>query len=443
MINRLLQLGLHPALSFQQQNKIRVFNTACTLVLAIFFFYFVFALLSGFYLAVGISVFFIATIIAALYLVHLRRYSAAFHTGVISSFVFLNGYTLLFGNDSKSYIYFLFMPVACTILFDRINTILKYVALSTLCLLLNVFFIETLPPYYRLGDMWYFGYPNLVFAVVLIFMGLRVFKTENLDYAALIEEQKHRLQEKNQEMTDSIGYARRIQYTLLAGTQLLEAGLPEHFVLFKPKDIVSGDFYWAVKKENLFYLAVCDSTGHGVPGAFMSLLNISFLNEAVNEKNIAEPHEVLNHVRRRLIENISQEGARDGMDAILLCYDKQNNLLTYSAAHNAPVLVRGGRGQALAKDKMPVGEGEKKESFTLRHIALQPGDCLYLGTDGYADQFGGPQGKKFKARQLEELLLSHHRQPMAEQERLLMTAFEAWRGSLEQVDDVCLIGVRF
>jgi serine phosphatase RsbU (regulator of sigma subunit) len=256
------------------------------------------------------------------------------------------------------------------------------------------------------------------------------------------EEQKDIIEEKQKEIVDSINYAKRIQYTLLANDKLLWANLNSNFVFFKPKDIVSGDFYWATKKENRFYLACCDCTGHGVPGAFMSLLNISFLNEAIIEKNIVEPNEVLNHVRKRLIENISQSGAQDGMDAILICMDKTNHTISYSAAHNAPVLIQNGAIKNLPYDKMPVGKGEKTDSFTLFTIDFQKGDSLYLFTDGYADQFGGRKGKKFKYKQLEELLLAIEKQSAKEQQQILLQKFEEWRGNLEQVDDVLVIGIK-
>jgi serine phosphatase RsbU (regulator of sigma subunit) len=390
-----------------------------------------------------VSAFFISSILLSSWLVYSRKYSIAFHLAIICGFIFVSAFTLLFGAESKSYFYFLFMPVASTLLFDSIKIMVKYMVISAVFLVANVAFVEHVPPYYDVTGLWYFWYPNMVFTVLLIFMGLRVFKLENQKYAREIEEQKQSLQEKNKEMTDSINYARRIQYTLLAHKDVLAANLPEHFVLFKPKDIVSGDFYWATRKNNLFYLGVCDSTGHGVPGAFMSLLNISFLNEALNEKNITEPHRVLSHVRKRLIEHISQEGAKDGMDAILICYDRDQQLLTYAAANNAPILIRRNALQNLPKDKMPVGQGERTDDFTLHALSPQAGDSLYLVTDGYADQFGGPLGKKLKSRQLEKLLLAHHHQPAAKQEELLQREFLDWKGHLEQVDDVCILGIKF
>jgi serine phosphatase RsbU (regulator of sigma subunit) len=250
------------------------------------------------------------------------------------------------------------------------------------------------------------------------------------------------------ETIDSINYAKRIQYALLANNELLKASLTQHFVMFKPKDIVSGDFYWATEHQGKFYLAVCDSTGHGVPGAFMSLLNIGFLSEAIKENNIEKPNEILNYVRKRLIESIGNNGQQDGMDGILICFDNRSSppKIVYSAANNAPVLISnnnlGTECVELPKDKMPVGEGEKKDSFTLHTINIQKGDTLYLYTDGYADQFGGPKGKKFKYKNLNELLLSVSGLPFDEQGQQLLAVFENWKGALEQVDDVCVIGIK-
>ncbi len=253
-----------------------------------------------------------------------------------------------------------------------------------------------------------------------------------------VEHQKLLVEEHQKEIVDSITYAKRIQYTLLANKQLLDTNLPKHFVLFKPKDIVSGDFYWATKRDNKFYIAACDSTGHGVPGAFMSLLNISFLNEAVNEKNIFEPNAILNHVRKRLIENM--DGGQDGMDAILVCIE--GDKITYAAANNSPAIIKNGTLISLEADKMPVGKGENLAPFSLRNIDVEKGDCLYLYTDGYADQFGGPKGKKFKYKQLDELLVSISILSPVEQSEMLNQRFEEWKGNLEQVDDMLVIGIK-
>ena len=270
-------------------------------------------------------------------------------------------------------------------------------------------------------------------------------KNDALQSANLeISHQKEIIEEKQKEIVDSINYAKKIQYALLAHDNLLSKNLPEHFVLFKPKDIVSGDFYWATEHHGKFYFAVCDSTGHGVPGAFMSLLNIGFLSEAIKEKNIFMPNEILNYVRTRLIESIGSDGQQDGMDCILICIDgkTESKTITYAAANNEPILISSNEIISLPKDKMPVGKGERMESFKLQSLSLQEGDVLYLYTDGYADQFGGPKGKKFKYKQLNDLLLANSKKSMNDQSNLLVNEFDKWKGNLEQVDDVCVIGIR-
>jgi len=276
-----------------------------------------------------------------------------------------------------------------------------------------------------------------------IFMSLRRNKKTN----KIISLQKNELEEKNKSIIDSINYAKRIQYTLLAHDEFLSEYLSDYFIYFNPKDIVSGDFYWATKKENKFYLAVCDSTGHGVPGAFMSLLNISFLNEAITERNILEPHEILNYARQKLIDNISKEEQKDGFDGVVMCFEystdgKQVTKVTYAAGNNSPLLISKGNIVELYHDRMPIGIGERKESFKLNTIDVNKGDTIYLFTDGYADQFGGPKGKKFKYKPLNELLVANTQLPLTTQKVIIENTFNEWRGNHEQVDDVCLIGIK-
>jgi serine phosphatase RsbU (regulator of sigma subunit) len=258
----------------------------------------------------------------------------------------------------------------------------------------------------------------------------------------VIEAQKYLVEEKQKEILDSINYAKRIQETLITSRDFFKEHLNEHFIFFKPKDIVSGDFYWGIEKQGLIYLAVCDSTGHGVPGAFMSLLNIGFINEAINEQKLTAPNEIFNTVRKRLEETISKEGQKDGFDGILVCIDKARQQIRYAAANNAPVLVSNGHITELAKDRMPVGKGEKKDAFALHTIHYKSGDVLFLYTDGYADQFGGPKGKKFMYKPLNNLLLETVKNEPERAEQNLNENFEAWKGLLEQVDDVCIMGIR-
>jgi serine phosphatase RsbU (regulator of sigma subunit) len=283
----------------------------------------------------------------------------------------------------------------------------------------------------------------------------------------ITEEQKLIIEEKQKEIVDSINYAKRIQDSLMDNFEPVKKFFSDAFVFLKPKDIVSGDFYWISKRLNnqisidnnttcvseYFFIAVCDSTGHGVPGGFMSLLNIAYLSEAINEKNIYEPSKIFDYVRERLINTISKNEQKDGFDGTIIRFEKKqyfenkafvkaNMEISYAAAYNPPILIRNGELTELNADKMPVGFGERREQFSQNQISLITGDTIYMFTDGYADQFGGPNGKKFKYKQLNQLLLNHCSKTMDDQKSTLDKTFNDWKGDLEQVDDVCIIGIR-
>ncbi len=252
--------------------------------------------------------------------------------------------------------------------------------------------------------------------------------------------------QKNKDITDSINYARRIQESLLASENEMTRFLPDFFIFFRPRDIVSGDFWWITKKEEQVFLCVADCTGHGVPGAFMSLLCISFLNEAVTEKGIQRPDEVFNYVRSRIIASLGTEGSSgnsDGMDGVLCRFDPATLRLSFACANNPLWIIRDGQLIEHKGDKMPVGKFHGEiVPFRLQEVQLQKGDTVYLLSDGYADQFGGASGKKFMYRKLKELLLSNAALPMQEQSALLDRTFYGWKGNLEQVDDVLVTGFR-
>lgn len=286
---------------------------------------------------------------------------------------------------------------------------------------------------------------------IMMFNRFRVTKKQNTIIGLQkqeVESQKHLVEEKQKEILDSINYAKRIQYSLLASDKLLQENLPHHFLFFKPKDVVSGDFYWGSKLSNgNFTLVTADSTGHGVPGAIMSMLNISCLNEAINADKLTQPADILNATRKKIIEHLlndgSADGGKDGMDCSLISFDFKNKKLIYAAANNPIWVIRDKEFIALEADRMPIGKHDKDSiPFTQREFDLQLGDMVYTLTDGFADQFGGPRGKKFMYKQLENLLLSISHESMEIQKQKLEDVFENWKGELEQVDDVCVIGVR-
>jgi len=255
------------------------------------------------------------------------------------------------------------------------------------------------------------------------------------------------IEEKNKDITDSIHSALRIQRAILPTNEEVKRLFPESFVLFKPRDIVSGDFYWISEIGDKTLIAAVDCTGHGVPGAFMSMIGNALLNQIVNEKHITAPCEVLFHLRESIIRSLKQTGAigegKEGMDIALCAIDKKSNTLEFAGAHNPLWIFRkNGEFEEILADKQPIGlQYEELRPFTNHTITLEKGDRLYIFTDGYADQFGGPNGKKFKYKQLQERLVAIGMRPMETQKEILDSAFVEWRGGLEQIDDVLVIGI--
>ena len=265
----------------------------------------------------------------------------------------------------------------------------------------------------------------------------------------LIEEKNKIVEEKNKDITDSIRYAKRLQTAILKPENTLTNYFDDGFVLFKPKDIVSGDFYWFEKFGNLSLIAAADCTGHGVPGAFMSIIGCNLLSQAVNEYAITQPAAILNSINKGLTKVLQQKGdsdsfVTDGMDIALCSFNHDKMIVEYSGAFNPMWLIRNNELIEFTADKFPVGAfiDSQVRLFKCHEIPVQKGDMIYMFSDGYADQFGGPLGKKFKYKPLQALILDNHKKSGSEQKLALANAFESWRGSLEQIDDVLVIGIR-
>lgn len=259
------------------------------------------------------------------------------------------------------------------------------------------------------------------------------------------------IEEKNRSITDSIAYAKRIQSALLLPPAEFKTAFTDHFILYAPKDIVSGDFYWVRKTKNKVWLAIADCTGHGVPGGFMSMLGISYLNEISTEEE--QPAEMLNKLRDKVIESLKQSdesnSTKDGMDIALIMIDTEKMELYFSGAFNSLVLIRTHENSdaeliEYKGDKMPIGIYRKMQNnFTQQKIVLQKNDCLYMFTDGIIDQFGGEKGRKFMKKNLKNWLLENYMQPMKTQKTILTDVFNNWRsGIYEQTDDVLVAGIR-
>jgi ligand-binding sensor domain-containing protein/serine phosphatase RsbU (regulator of sigma subunit) len=331
------------------------------------------------------------------------------------------------------------------------------------------------PPWWK---TWWFRTLAIIIIVAAVWFYIkqreRVLRQRQLELEKTVEERTHEvveqkeiIEEKQKEILDSINYAKRIQRALLASIKLLDENLKtesnkqdkaeDYFVYFQPKDIVSGDFYWASNLSNgNFAVVTADSTGHGVPGAIMSMLNISCLNEAVNGKELTNAADILNHTRTKVIANLandgSAEGGKDGMDCSVICYDFKNLKMNYAAANNPIWVVRKMANEngelvktmiELKPDKMPCGKHDRDhEPFNSYEFDLQKGDLVYALTDGFPDQFGGEKGKKYMYKKLKEFLVENAHYPMEKQYKFLNAEFNYWKQDKEQVDDVLIIGVR-
>ena len=321
--------------------------------------------------------------------------------------------------------------------------------------------VTVLPPWYR--TIW--AYILYVIAlVILIFIVVQLstqrVKRQNqrlevivLERTSEIAEQNNQLEQQKAEITakttdilDSIQYAKRIQTTILPTKTRLNELFDEHFVFYRPKDIVSGDFYWAREIQGITIFSAIDCTGHGVPGSLVSIVGNNGLLRAVNEFKLTEPHQILDKLRDIVVSAFKSEGesdVKDGMDIALCSIDYQSGILKYAGANNECVIIRNGEIFELKPDKQPIGSFIDAKPFTQKEFPLEDGDCIYLYTDGYVDQFGGEKLKKFKSRQFKTMLAGLSHLPMSEQFTVVQKAFDNWKSDLDQVDDVCVFGVRY
>lgn len=292
-----------------------------------------------------------------------------------------------------------------------------------------------------------------ILACVLLMMAgyaVNTYVKRNEAYKIALRKAKLETDQKNQEITDSITYAQKIQEAILPDKKLFNTYLKESFILYKPKDIVAGDFYWTVKTNDKLFVAVADCTGHGVPGAMVSVVCSTALNRCVREFGLKQPAEILEKCRELVIETFASGdySVNDGMDICLIALReiKEDNKdlveLEYSGANNSLYLVRNGLLQTLPADKQPIGKYQYQTAFTNHRLIIEKGTMVYLFSDGYADQFGGQYGKKFKYKPFQDLLVANADREIKKQLVNLNHTFENWRGSLEQIDDVCVIGLR-
>lgn len=273
--------------------------------------------------------------------------------------------------------------------------------------------------------------------------------TERKKTNLLLAAQKKTIERKNKDILDSINYAKHIQDAIFPPRELVKKILPQSFILLKPKDIISGDFYWIEKFNHKTFIAAADCTGHGVPGALLSIIGYNLLSKSINEHGHTKPNKILNElsngISKTLRQSVGKYGVTDSMDIALCVIDRVNNVLEYAGAYNSIYLIRKKELKEIRADRFPIGlfRGEKSKRYTNHRIKLEKGDLIYLFSDGYPDQFGGPLGKKLKYNEFKRILLSIHHLPLSQQKNELDKTIEDWKWKKEeQTDDILIIGIK-
>jgi serine phosphatase RsbU (regulator of sigma subunit) len=332
------------------------------------------------------------------------------------------------------------------ILFKNKRTIYFLFGLNILAFFLVTLYQSTFKPLVLLPEnaQWIYSTFSVLTVFMVIFFIVQYFRSDSEEYEEELEEKNREISQKNTEIIDSITYAKRLQEAILPPPGEITNSVPDSFILYKPKDIVAGDFYFAENKGDYFFVAAADCTGHGVPGAMVSLVCSNALNKAVSELGLIKPGEILDKVTEMVVDTFKKghTDIKDGMDISLCVINTKTRDIAWAGANNPLWYINSEELTEVTANKQPVGKSDNYTSFTTHALQLAKGSLVYLFTDGYADQFGGPKGKKFKYKQLADLILRNKNLPMTEQRNILENTFTSWRGDMEQVDDVCIIGIK-
>lgn len=365
---------------------------------------------------------------------------------VTTSIIF--GLGLAIGKGSGNELFYFPVFIFPAMLFNQMRIILPLSIITLgLFMLQNYLMGVTTPLFYvspeiknTMRHLFYF----IVFCIV--FFEIHYFRNINERFQQLLASKNEEIAFKNREIIDSINYAKRIQEAILLPLHLVKNHLPDSFVVFKPKDIVAGDFYWIEEADGKTIFAVADCTGHGVPGAMVSVVCHNALNSSLREFDLTEPGKMLDKTRDLVISQFSKsrQDVKDGMDISLGTLSYETGKLEWAGANNPLWILRKNSREIeeIKPDKQPVGKGNETHRFTTHTFQLNKGDQIYIFSDGFADQFGGERGKKYKYKPFKDLLLANAHKSMEEQKQLILNEFDVWKRDLEQVDDVCILGVR-
>jgi serine phosphatase RsbU (regulator of sigma subunit) len=452
--------GLSDDLDNAEKKSIRILNRIIAINAILAFIFIIIDLSNSSFEAAIIS--FITFMISPLLFLLIKNkiYNVAKWLILLFIILFISSITILIGNDSGMIVYFIPGVLFPTILFQSKKAV---IVLSSFIIgiLIAVFIINNI--YHPLiiiseKELTFYTLSSLIGCAIITLLIIWHFKSTNSEYEEIIlsnnkdlklynheiNEQKLKLESKNKDITDSINYASRIQQAILPSNQKIEQYIKNFFIFNLPKDILSGDFYWIEAINKRVYFAVADCTGHGIPGSMVSVVCNNALNRSIQEFNLKAPNEILNKTRELVINAFddNEKNIRDGMDISLCCIDKTTNKLLFSGANNPLIIIRKNKLITLEADRQPIGKYSFGKPFSQQEFNLIPKDIIYLYTDGFADQFGGDRGKKYKSAQLLKFLLKNSNLTLRNQKDALANEFKNWKSDHEQIDDVCIMGLK-
>jgi len=450
-MKKIINVGVSPLNDDHLNRKIRISNLISLITILIMSGYTPLAFYYSVWGIVLLDSLFLLLSVFNFALHKMRLHALSFYISCIYGLIYFSIGTIYYGLDSNLPFFLLVMCMIAIVLFDGMYFLKLYILTAILFFFVVFLYMKGRPGIIVFPDdmkkaqemIGIFNLGTLFFVTVVFFL---FFKRDNILFQKTIIEQKKLVQEKQKEIIDSITYAKRIQEAILPPQNYWLNNLPESFILYKPKDIVAGDFYWMEKSGDgkFIFFAAADCTGHGVPGALVSVVCNNALNRSLLEFNLTDTGKILDKTRELVIETFgkSDKEVKDGMDISLCRLNTATYELQWSGANNPLWLIRNNILTELKPDKQPIGNYMDQKPFTSHSISLERSDTFYVFTDGYADQFGGPKGKKFKYKQLQEELLAVQNKRMNSQQETLEKLFENWKNELEQIDDVCIIGVR-
>lgn len=448
LVRRILNNGISVNKPLALNRKIRVANLITLLIAAVMATYTPVFFLFEQPVGIAINSIYFFSAIAAFFLIHQRKTGAAFFVIIGSSFFYFITTSIVYGTKVNLHFFLLIVCMTAVVLFNRRKIVQPLIALAIVSFFLMILwgqFYDRLIyiPKQSAEAETAIGNVNLLLLFIISSVFMLFFQREMLIGHKLVTDQKNQLEVRNKDIMDSMLYAQRIQKAMLPGKDSIRAVFPEYFLFFQPKDIVSGDFYWVHENEHYRFLAVGDCTGHGIPGCMMSVLGINLLIEIVENKQITNPETILNELRNGILLAFDKDGKstehKDGMDFALVRINKKKNSYTFSGAQNSIYHLTPDTLEIRLSDKQPIGFSHSMEWFTQTEFEYRIGDMLVLFTDGFADQFGGPKNKKYRYKNFQQLLLINQTKDL---EKVLTKTFYEWKGELEQVDDICVFGIR-